>query len=101
MPVIQSARDRRGSEIYLTEERWSHICDRHSEIIEYQRELFDTIRRGRRRQEPFRPGVYRYRRDYPGLPNNRTTIVVIVRFGYHEDGRENNFVVTSYQTGAI
>ena len=96
--VMQSARDRRGNEIYLTEERWRHICHRHPEMPEYQRELFDTIRRGRRYQKPLLPQVYLYYRDYPELPYGNTTIVVVVKFGYDENGFENNFVLTAYQT---
>ena len=98
MYVIQSVQDRRGREIYLTEERWFHIFDDHPEMREYQRELFDTIRRGRRYQAARRPHVYFYHRDYPELPDWNTTIIVVVKFGYDEDGFENNFVLTSYQT---
>ena len=98
MYVVQRAQDRRGREIYLTEERWFHIFDDHPEMREYQRELFDTIRRGRRYQDAMRPHVYVYYRDYPELPDGNTTIIVVVRFGYDEDGFENNFVLTSYQT---
>ena len=98
MYMIQSVQDRRGREIYLTEERWFHISEDHTEMIEYQRELFDTIRRGRRYQDDVRPDVYYYYRDYPELPDLNTTIIVVVKFGYDEDGFENNFVLTSYQT---
>lgn len=92
-----SAHDRRGHEIYLTEERWQHICDEHPEMLDYKRELFETIRLGRRFQDSVRPYVYLYYADFSRLPYGNTTVVVVVRFGYSTDGDENNFVLTAYQ----
>ena len=92
-----ATRDRRGHEIYLTEERWQHICDEHPEMLDHERELLDAIRLGRRFQDSVRPHVYLYYADYPELPYGNTTVVVVVRFGYSADGDENNFVLTAYQ----
>ncbi len=88
--------DRRGHEIYLTEERWQHICDEHLEMLGHERELFETIRLGRRFQDSVRQHVYLYYEDCSGLPYENTTVVVVVRFGYSTDGDENNFVLTAY-----
>lgn len=90
-------KDRLGHEIYLTDERWRHICDEHPEMEGYLRQIMETLRRGRRFQDSVRPDVYLYYRDFPGLPNGNNTIVVVVRFGFYPDGVENNFVMTAYQ----
>jgi len=95
--MLQSAKDELGHEIYLTDERWHHICEEHPEMQGYRRQLLETVRRGRRFQDSVRPEVYLYYRDYRGLPRGNTTIVVVVRFGFHPDGTENNFILTAYQ----
>jgi hypothetical protein len=89
--------DRRGHEIYLTEERWQHLCDEPPEMLDHERELFEVIRLGRRSQDSVRPHVYLYYLDCSGLPYGNTTVVVVVRFGYFPNGDENNFVLTAYQ----
>lgn len=91
-----NVRDQRGHEIYLTDERWQHICEEHPEIQDDRRRVLETVRRGRRFQDSIRPDVYLYYRDYPGLLYGNTTIVVVVRFGVDPDGRTNNFILTSY-----
>ena len=89
--------DRLGHEIYLTDERWQHICEEHPEMQRYRRQTLDTVQRGRRFQDSVRPEVYLYYRDSRGLPYGNTIIVVVVRFGFHPDGMENNFMLTAYQ----
>jgi len=37
-----------------------------------------------------------YYLDHADLPYDNDTIVVVVRFGFHPDGGENNFILTSY-----
>lgn len=86
-----------GHEIYLTDERWQHIVDEHPEMEGYENEVVDTLRLGRRFQDSLRPDVFLYHRDYATLPFGNTTVVVIVRFGVHPDGRPNTFVLTAYQ----
>ena len=95
--MIERARDRRGHEIYLTEERWQHICEGHPEMREHKDKVLDVIRHGRRRQETIRSDVYRYYRNYPDLPEGNTTVVAVVRFGLNSSGEQNNFVLTAYQ----
>jgi hypothetical protein len=90
-------RDRRGHEIYLTDERWQHICEEHPEMQRYRREVLETVRSTRRFQDSVRPEVYLYYRDYRGLPHGTTTLVVVVHFGLYPDGTENNFILTAYQ----
>ena len=70
--------DRFGNELYLTYERWEHITDldNHPEIELYSEDVQETIRVGRRRQDPY---GYRYYRSFPGLPEENTHVVVCVR----------------------
>jgi len=95
-PIPDGVRDRRGHWIYLTWERWEHICDEHPEMRDYKHHVFDAIRRGRRFQDSIRPHIYLYYEDRADLPNGNTTVVVVVRFGYNLDGSENNFILTAY-----
>jgi hypothetical protein len=46
-----SVQDRLGHEIYLTDERWHHICEEHLEMQAYRRHVLETVRRGRRFQD--------------------------------------------------
>lgn len=86
-----------GHSIYLTDERWRHICDEHPEMAQYRAKVLDTVRLGRRFQDSIRPEVFLYYRDYGDLPHGNTTIVVVVRIGVRADGSPNNFVLTAYQ----
>ncbi|HEU0020924.1 MAG TPA: hypothetical protein VFR55_04525 [Dehalococcoidia bacterium] len=63
----------------------------------YRSQVGETVRMGRRFQDSVRPQVYLYYRNYRFLPNNNTTMVVVVRFGFNSDGSENNFIMTAYQ----
>lgn len=89
-------RDRQGREIYLTDERWQHICEEHPEMQDYKQGVLDTISKGRRFQDSVRANVYLYYLDYVDLSYDNNTIVVVVLFGFRPDGRENNFILTSY-----
>ena len=95
--MVSATRDRLGHQIYLTEERWMHICEEHPEMQDSLDRVIDTLHRGRRFQDSVRPQVYLYYRDQEGLPNSNTTVVVVVRFRFNPDGSENNFVMTAYQ----
>ena len=92
-------RDRSGNEIYLTEERWEHITDaaNHPEMLDYENELRETIRLGKRKQETFSPQKYRYSRAFENLTAKNTHIVAVVVFRLSEDLSPNNFIVTAYQ----
>jgi hypothetical protein len=93
----RSAKDQLGHEIYLTDERWEHICEEHPEMQGYESEVLDTIQRGRRFQDSVRADVFLYYRDFEDLPAGNNTIVTVVRFGFTPAGTENNFIVTAYQ----
>ena len=95
-------RDRFGNDIYLTYERWKHITDpdNHPEIEPYFDYVRETIRLGRRRQDPYDPHSYKYYHPFPNLPDDNTHLVVCVRFRWviEPDGtvREEKFVTTAY-----
>ena len=93
----QHVTDQLGHDIYLTEERWRHICEEHPEMQPYRKQVMETVHRGRRFQDSVRPQVYLYYRDSHGLPYGNTTVVVVVYFGFSQDGIENNFILTAYQ----
>ena len=99
---LWTQRDRFGNDIYLTHERWRHIIDpdNHPEAEPYLGRVRETIRLGRRRQDPYDPHGYQYYRAVPDLPDDNTHVVVWVRFRWHTDPdgtvREEKFVTTAY-----
>lgn len=96
-------KDKYGNEIYLTEERWEHIINpmNHSEMLEYEIELRETIRSGTRKQEELNPNKFRYSKKFPDLTSENTHKigVVVINFSESEDNElvSNNFIVTAYQ----
>lgn len=94
--------DRYGNTIYLTQERWEHIINatNHPEMEGYEEYVKTTLKKGRRKQEPFNPLKYRYYQGFDNLPDEANTIVVIVLFGFdvNEQGQAspNNFVATAF-----
>lgn len=99
---LWTQRDRFGNEIYLTRERWAHIIDpdNHPEVAPFFDEMTETIRLGRRHQDPYDPNGYRYYRSFAGLPGDNTHLVVCVRFRWHVDRdgtvHAEKFVTTTY-----
>jgi hypothetical protein len=97
-----TVRDRYGNEIYLTWERWSHIIDpdNHAEVEPFFDRVAETIRLGRRRQDPYDVNGYQYYRAYPDLPDDNNHLGVCVRFRWRTepDGsvQEEKFVTTAY-----
>jgi len=91
-----TVRDRYGNELYLTEERWKHILERHDELEGRLDDLLATLRYGERRQEAIEPQKYRYRYAYDDLRYGFNHIVAVVVFRYDDVGNPNNFVVTAW-----
>ncbi|MCI0616084.1 hypothetical protein L0244_24125 [bacterium] len=95
------AQDRHDNEIYITDERWAHICIEHPDMVGYKEHLLETLRKGKRKQDELHLQKYFYTKSFRDLiwPNNH--IVVVVRFAYLVDDRgnetANNFVLTAYQ----
>jgi hypothetical protein len=94
--ALWAVSDRYGNEIYITEERWDHIVDRHDELVDRLDDLLDTIRYGQRRQEALNPQQYRYRRACDDLSYGFNHIAAIVTFRFDASGASNNFVVTAW-----
>ncbi|MCP4107669.1 MAG: hypothetical protein GY749_19345 [Desulfobacteraceae bacterium] len=92
--------DRYGNIIYLTEERWHHILESRPELEPYFEEFLDTIRAGRRKQDPLIPNEYRYFKQFDELLPENSHLVAIVIFKTRVDKAgnyiPNNFVVTGW-----
>jgi len=94
--------DRFGNAIYLTTERWRHIIDQenHAEVAPVLDLMAETVRLGRRRQDPYDPHGYQYYRAFSSLPDDNTHLIVCVRFRWRTepDGtmHEEKFVTTAY-----
>ncbi len=86
-----TVKDRDGREIYLTEERWQHIISGHRALRNHLDAVLQTLRVGRRRQDPIQPFKYFYRRRCNTLPGyyNSITVVILSR-------GNNRYVVTAW-----
>ncbi|MBE2201137.1 MAG: hypothetical protein IAE79_21160 [Anaerolinea sp.] len=95
--------DHYGNEIYLTQERWQHIIDpiNHPEMDDFEEQLRETIRNGRRQQDALNPRKYRYTKAFAGLVDDNTHVVSIVLFGYgvgvSGEPLPKIYIVTAYQ----
>jgi hypothetical protein len=91
-------KDKRGREIYFTEERWGHALDHPGMEERLLDSALLTLKVGGRRQEALDPSKYKYRRRFEDLPEDYTHVVVVVKFGIDpvDPSKENNFVLTAY-----
>jgi len=100
-----TVRDRRDNEIYLTRERWKHILEYHPELAGHLDDVLNTLRTGRRKQEPAMPHKYRYYKRCDELLPEHNHIIVIVIFSTRQrpDGTSfrNNFVTTAWPADII
>ena len=87
---MEQVTDRWGNRITLTDERWGHIIEWHPELEGFQEEVLETIRKGRRRQDPINQQKYKYVYPVQGLPFGLTHIVVVARIAVRK------FVLTAY-----
>ena len=89
--------DRYGNRIYMTAERWAHALEKRPWLDDFFDDALDTVRNGRRQQDPLNPEKYKYYRRCPDLEPDYNNIVVIVLFkkSWDEVGRivANNYVV--------
>lgn len=92
--------DRWANEIYVTDERWVHILERHEELVGLFDEVIATLQYGKRRQEVLDPNRYRYYRPCGLLPPEFNHIVVAVVFRYQTSStgivQPNNFVTSAW-----
>ena len=95
-----TVQDRLGNTIYFTEERWRHILESRPELEPFHDLLLETLRTGRRKQDPLLPNEYRYYRQFNELlPENNHLVVIVVfrtRLDEHDAYVPNNFVVTAW-----
>jgi hypothetical protein len=87
--------DRDGNRIYMTEERWMHILDRHEEMLGLKDKVIKTLRTVRRKVEPLDPTISTYSKFYKDLPDLYNMLVVVVKFETIND-KTNNFVLTAF-----
>jgi len=89
--------DREGRQTYLTRERWEHALDHpgmHKDLLE---SALETLRQGRRKQDPFDPAKFKYTLGFSSLPSPYTHIVVVAKCSWQGTPAEaNNFVLTAY-----
>lgn len=72
--------DRYGNQIYMTKERWEHALEKRPWLDDYLNDVFTTIRRGRRQQDPFNRRKYKYYWPCDQLLPEFNHIVVVVLF---------------------
>lgn len=91
----EEIQDRYGNAIYMTDERWEHILENHSELEEFRGEVLSTVRTGTRTQDPFDLETFYYRKKFVALHEDFDTIEVVVYFRWQFNA-PNNFVMTAY-----
>lgn len=95
-----SVQDRYGNSIYFTEERWQHILESRPELAPFFDLFLETLRLGRREQDPLIPNEYLYYRRFDELlpENNHLIMVVVFKKQLDVSGEyvANNFVVTGW-----
>ena len=74
-----TVQDRYGNAIYLTEERWEHILGSRPELEPYFVQFLETLRTGRRTQDPLIPNEYHYYKRFDALLPDKQS------FGSHSD----------------
>lgn len=95
-----SVHDREEREVYLTDEQWEHIISRHGELQNHLDDVLNTVRQGKRKQQPQDPQAYVYRLPCDALryPFNGIIVVVAFRFDVSDQNEmiPNNFIVTAW-----
>jgi hypothetical protein len=92
--------DRYGNIIYFTEERWQHILESRPEFEPYHALFLETLRAGRRQQDPLIPNEYRYYKRFDELlpDNSHLILIVVFKKQLDDNGKyiSNNFVITGW-----
>lgn len=69
-------------------------------MADCEEKLKETIRSGKRTQDPINPQKYRYSMVFDNLVESNTHIIALVLFRLREQTGEvvpNNYIVTAYQ----
>lgn len=89
--------DRYGNPIYITYERWFHALEKRPWLADHLDGVIDTIRHGRRQQDPLNAHKYKYYLRFSLLEPEFNHLVVVVLFGERENEIRqmvpNNYVV--------
>lgn len=92
--------DRFGNIIYMTEERWQHILGSRPDLELYLDLFLETLRSGKRQQDPLFPNEYRYYKGFDELlpENDHLVMIVVFKTQLNQSGKyvPNNFVVTGW-----
>jgi len=86
--------DRYGNVIYLTDERWHHIVDRHYELNEHRPELISAIRSGKRRRDPEDSDTFYYKKRLRHPIANLNYIVAVVVWLCFNGERTNQIILS-------
>ena len=69
----------------MTAERWLHAQEKRPWLTDYLDQVLETIRRGRRRQDPLNPRKYKYYWPVSGLEPEYNHLIVVVLFNTQTD----------------
>lgn len=97
--IRECAKDKYGNEIYITEERWQHVLERHPEMSDCYQMLLKTIRTGKRKRRKREPSKFTYTRKFKNLSKGNA-IVAIVKFSFKivtDKEIQHNYLLTAYQ----
>ncbi len=96
----KTIKDRYGNTIYFTDERWRHILESRPELEPHQNKFLETLRIGRRKQDPLVSNKYRYSMRFDELlpENNHLVLIVVFKTQLDDEGMyvPNNFVLTGW-----
>ncbi len=99
-PQRWEVHDRYGNRIYITAERRQHVNARRPWLQDHFEDLLETLRKGRRKQDPMDPGKYKYYWPCNPLLPEYTHLVAVVRFSETTDPDgdtiPDNFMVTAW-----
>ena len=93
----QFIQDKYGHAIYLTDERWAHIVERHPVLKSHKEKVLSIVRSASRSRHEFEWNVFLYRKAFAEVSPLHTHIEVAVIFDT-KLGQPNNFIVTAYPT---
>ncbi len=92
--------DRYGNRIFLTAERWQHVLHRRPWLESHFDDILETLRKGRRKQDPMDQAKYKYYYPCSTLAPDNSHLVAVVKFDKIRDVQgslsDNNFVMTAW-----
>ena len=84
----------------MTEERWQHILGSRPDLEPHLDLFLETLRSGKRQQDPLFPNEYRYYKSFDELlpENDHLVMIVVFKTQLDQSGEyvPNNFVVTGW-----